>query len=96
MRGADVVNQYSWYIKEGDTYTDQLFVWPGNEHCLVLTGYDEDTVTVNDPQSGETQYDQGGFLPSLPGNWAVRAGHFRITGGRERIWTKESGGRWIS
>lgn len=62
MRGADVVNQYSWYIKEGDTYTDQLFVWPGNEHCLVLTGYDEDTVTVNDPQSGETQYDRADFF----------------------------------
>ena len=62
MDGRDVVNQYSWYIKDGDTYTDQLFVWPGNEHCLVLTGYDEDTVTVNDPQKGGTQYDREDFF----------------------------------
>ena len=62
MDGREVVNQYSWYIKDGDTYTDQLFVWPGNEHCLVLIAYDKATVTVNDPQQGVIQYERSDFF----------------------------------
>lgn len=62
MDGREVVNQYSWYIKDGDTYTDQMFVWPGNEHCLVLIAYDKATVTVNDPQQGVIQYERSDFF----------------------------------
>lgn len=62
MEGRDVVNQYSWYIKDGDVYTNQMYVWPGNEHCLVLTQYNKDQVVVNDPQIGVTQYDRADFF----------------------------------
>lgn len=39
----------SWYLSDG-----KLFTWPGNEHCLVLTGYDEDCYYFNDPYAGKT------------------------------------------
>lgn len=38
----------SWYLNDG-TY----FTWPGNEHCLVLTGYDESYYYFNDPYQGK-------------------------------------------
>ena len=60
--GVDVVRRNSWYIKNGDIYTDELFWWPVNQHCLVLTGYDETTVTVNDPQKGIWKYNREDFF----------------------------------
>ena len=37
----------SWYLSNG-----QRFTWPGNEHCLVLVGYDEEQYYFNDPYAG--------------------------------------------
>lgn len=37
----------SWYLRDGT-----LFTWPGNEHCLVLTGYDGSYYYFNDPDKG--------------------------------------------
>lgn len=40
----------SWYlISDG-----KRFSWPGNEHCLVLKGYDADNYYFNDPYAGKT------------------------------------------
>lgn len=39
----------TWYLKEGTRFS-----WPGNEHCLVLTGYDADSYYFNDPYAGKT------------------------------------------
>lgn len=39
----------SWYLSD-----EKRFTWPGNEHCLVLTGYDEDCYYFNDPYAGKT------------------------------------------
>lgn len=44
----------SWIIRG----TDELFIWPSGEHCLVLIGYDSDYYYFNDPlrPSGGTAY----------------------------------------
>jgi uncharacterized protein YvpB len=44
----------------------ELFTWPGNEHCLVLAGYDENGLWFNDPlmdheSYGILQYDAEAF-----------------------------------
>lgn len=39
----------SWYLSDGTRFT-----WPGNEHCLVLIGYDENSYYFNDPYAGKT------------------------------------------
>lgn len=39
----------SWYLSDGTRFT-----WPGNEHCLVLIGYDEENYYFNDPYAGKT------------------------------------------
>ncbi|MGN0451263.1 MAG: C39 family peptidase [Acutalibacteraceae bacterium] len=39
----------SWYLRDGTRFS-----WPGNEHCLVLTGYDADSYYFNDPYAGKT------------------------------------------
>lgn len=51
-----------WYIKRGGVYTDEYFPWPGNEHCMVLLGYDESTVTVCDPLRGRVSYNREHFF----------------------------------
>ncbi len=51
-----------WYLMDGDTYTDTWFSWPGNEHCLVLVGYDDQTVTVHDPLKGVVTYNRSTFF----------------------------------
>ncbi len=51
-----------WYLMDGDTYTDTWFNWPGNEHCLVLVGYDDTTVTVRDPLKGTVKYNRSLFF----------------------------------
>ena len=40
----------SWILPDGTKYT-----WPTNEHCLVLTGYDEKRYYFNDPYSGRAR-----------------------------------------
>lgn len=39
----------TWYLSDGTRFT-----WPGNEHCLVLIGYDEKSYFFNDPYAGKT------------------------------------------
>lgn len=51
-----------WYIKDGEDYTDEHFIWPGGEHCVVLTSYNESTVTVHDPLGGIRTYDRAIFF----------------------------------
>lgn len=53
----DIVEIGSWEI-DGETVT-----WPGNEHCMVLTGFDleNDTVRVCDPLRGIMVYDRESF-----------------------------------
>lgn len=51
-----------WYILRDGVYTDEYFRWPGNEHCVVLIGYDADIVTVHDPMKGIVRYDRGLFF----------------------------------
>lgn len=55
-------NSSGWYILDGDTYTDTWFSWPGNEHCLVLIGYNDQTVTVHDPLKGVVKYNRSLFF----------------------------------
>ena len=43
----EVEPRASWYLRDGT-----LFTWPGNEHCLVLTGYDGSYYYFNDPDKG--------------------------------------------
>lgn len=52
----------SWYLLEDGVYTDEKIEWLGNEHCLVLTGYGADTVTVNDPLAGRKTYGRAVFF----------------------------------
>ena len=52
----------SWYLLEDGAYTDEKIEWLGNEHCLVLTGYGADTVTVNDPLAGRKTYGRAVFF----------------------------------
>ena len=51
---AEPVYTDSWRTPEGGTV-----LWPGNEHCVVLTGYDDDAgiVRVSDPMEGNVTYD---------------------------------------
>lgn len=39
----------SWYLSDG-----KRFSWPGNEHCMVLIGYDSESYYFNDPYAGKT------------------------------------------
>ena len=39
----------SWYLSDG-----KRFSWPGNEHCMVLIGYDSESYYFNDPYTGKT------------------------------------------
>lgn len=43
----DIVWEFSWYLSDGS-----LYKWPGNEHCMLLVGYDEENYYFNDPYSG--------------------------------------------
>lgn len=51
-----------WYLIQDGKVTDEYFYWPSNEHVLVLTGYDEVTVTVCDPQKGVCTYPKEDFF----------------------------------
>lgn len=57
-----LVESGSWYLMEGSSYTDEYFQWPGNEHCMILVGYDETSVTVHDPLKGVKTYDRDTFF----------------------------------
>lgn len=38
----------SWYLSDGARFT-----WPGNEHCMLLVGYDDTKYFFNDPYAGK-------------------------------------------
>ncbi|MBR3778661.1 MAG: C39 family peptidase [Clostridia bacterium] len=38
----------SWYLSDGTRFT-----WPGNEHCMLLVGYDDTNYYFNDPYVGK-------------------------------------------
>ena len=38
----------SWYLSDGTRFT-----WPGNEHCMLLVGYDDTQYYFNDPYTGK-------------------------------------------
>lgn len=38
----------TWYMADG-----QRFAWPGNEHCMLLVGYDNEYYYFNDPYAGD-------------------------------------------
>ncbi|MGL4344035.1 MAG: C39 family peptidase [Cellulosilyticaceae bacterium] len=40
----------SWYTSNGE-----LFTWKGNEHALVMVGYDDEYVYMNDPYTGQRE-----------------------------------------
>lgn len=45
----------SWYLADGTRFT-----WPGNEHCMVLVGYDDTHYYFNDPYAGKlVKYEKG-------------------------------------
>ena len=44
----ETVPKNSWYLSDGKRFT-----WPGNEHCMVLTGYDSESYYFNDPYAGK-------------------------------------------
>lgn len=46
----DTYTSATWKLEDGS-----LFVWPKNEHCMVLVGYDEKYYYFNDPYSGQVQ-----------------------------------------
>ncbi|HBQ63892.1 MAG TPA: hypothetical protein DD727_03010 [Clostridiales bacterium] len=48
---TDLFISDSWMLPSGERFT-----WPGNEHCLVLTGYDENGLWFNDPLMDQEAY----------------------------------------
>ena len=50
MNMSPVEEGNSWYL-----YSDEYFVWPAGEHCLVLVGFDEEYYYFNDPQTGNVE-----------------------------------------
>lgn len=53
---GDRYGTHGWYTEDGD-YVE----WDANDHCMVLTGYAETTVTMADPMEGEVAYDRARF-----------------------------------
>lgn len=51
-----------WYVKKGDVLTDQWFSCPGNEHCMVITGYSDTIVAIHDPLKGKVSYNRDTFF----------------------------------
>lgn len=57
-----------WYIKTLDgKYTDEKVTFPVSEHCLVLIGFDEDRVVLNNPLQGLTIWDKDAFEKAYEG-----------------------------
>ncbi|MBQ3866593.1 MAG: C39 family peptidase [Clostridia bacterium] len=48
IKMLDVKPTNSWYLADGT-----LFTWPGNEHCMLLVGYDAERYYFNDPYTGQ-------------------------------------------
>ena len=51
-----------WYIKTLDgQYTDEKVTFPVSEHCLVLIGFNDEHVILNNPLQGITIWDKEAF-----------------------------------
>ena len=53
--------QIGWYLTdENGKPSDNWYVWPAREHCLLLIGYDEENYIFNDPmqESAPTLYER--------------------------------------
>ena len=66
MYMSDTYNTTQWTLEGEKVYSNykdgDLFYWPANEHCLVLTGYDENYYYCNDPLYDEQiKYDKSIF-----------------------------------
>ena len=61
-KNLEIEHRRGWYLIRDDVYTDDYFEWPSNEHVLVLVDYDEDEVTVCDPQEGVVRYPRESFF----------------------------------
>lgn len=61
-KNLEIEHRRGWYIIRDGVYTDEYFEWPSNEHVLVLVDYDEDEVTVCDPQEGVVRYPRESFF----------------------------------
>ncbi len=62
MSLVPVQHLVGWNLIADGKYTDEFFTWPAHEHCLLLIGYDESTVTVLDPLKSEVKYDRELFF----------------------------------
>lgn len=62
MSMLPLVDVGGWFLKNGDEYTEQYYIWPGNEHCMLLTAYSETSVTVHDPRKGRIEYERQLFF----------------------------------
>lgn len=62
MYDLEIEYKRGWYVKKDGEYSDEYFLWPSNEHVCVLTGYDEDSVTVCDPLVGVCEYPKESFF----------------------------------
>lgn len=62
MNDAKYSSTKSWYVKTLDgKYTNQKVSFPLAEHSLLLVGYDENYVIMNDPLSGVRKYSRKDF-----------------------------------
>lgn len=61
-KNLEIEHRRGWYLIRDGVYTDDYFEWPSNEHVLVLVDYDEDEVTVCDPQEGVVRYPRESFF----------------------------------
>ena len=48
IRMLETNPKISWYLSDGTRFT-----WPGNEHCMLLVGYDDTQYYFNDPYTGK-------------------------------------------
>ena len=62
MYDMEITYDSGWKLLHDGEYTDEYFFWPSNEHVLLLTGYDEENVTVLDPLVGKCSYPRASFF----------------------------------
>lgn len=62
MYDMEIEWKTGWYLTKNGAITDEFFCWPSGEHCVVLTGYDEEEVVVCDPLEGECTYPRESFF----------------------------------
>ncbi len=62
MDNREIEYRTGWYLISDGEYTEEYFLWPGGEHCVVLTGYDDEVVSVCDPIQGVCVYPRDSFF----------------------------------